>query len=135
MVSRRRIHDQRRAEVKAELKHGTASLSQVIDQAQDDDAIGELRVAALLESLPGIGKVRSRQIMDGAGVAESGLAGELNIVQRAALEAGYRPFAAIADGHYAGPATPAEVYYNPEASPAALPQSDAAYGIEDWDRE
>lgn len=127
MVPRRHSHDQRRAEVKARLKQGTASLSQVLEEAQGDDAIGEMRVAALLESLPGIGKVRSLQIMDTAGIAESGLVRELNARQRSALEDEYHLFDRAAD------------YSRHEedegyAAPSAAPPPDAAYGIEDWDR-
>ena len=127
MVPRRRIHDQRRAEVKARLKQGTASLSQVLEEAQGDDAIGEMRVAALLESLPGIGKVRSRQIMDTAGIAESGLVRELTASQRSALEDEYRLFDRAAD--YSR-------YEEDEdyAAPSARPAPEPAYGIEDWDR-
>jgi ribosomal protein S13 len=35
------------------------------------DAIGKLRVSALLESLPGVGKVRARRIMEEIGISES----------------------------------------------------------------
>ena len=127
MVPRRHSHDQRRAEVKARLKQGMASLSQVLEEAQGDDAIGEMRVADLLESLPGIGKVRSLQIMDTAGIAESGLVRELNARQRSDLEDEYRLFADRA-ADYSRPEED-EGYASPSAAPP-----DAAYGIEDWDR-
>ena len=48
-----------RAEVKNRLKHSGASLHEVIKQGQENDVIGKMKVSALLESLPGVGKVRA----------------------------------------------------------------------------
>ena len=59
-----------RAEVKNRLKHGSTSLSQVLKDGQSDDIVGKMKVSALLESVPGIGKVRARQIMERLGIAE-----------------------------------------------------------------
>jgi ribosomal protein S13 len=75
-----------RAEVKDGLKRGSTSLSQVLQEAQAQDVISGMRVSALLESLPGIGKAEARQIMTRLGIAESGLVRELSAVQRTALE-------------------------------------------------
>ena len=36
-----------------------------------------MRVSALLESMPGVGRVRARQIMDEVGIAETGVVGIL----------------------------------------------------------
>jgi len=60
-----------RAEVKNRLKYSQESLSNVIKLGQKDDVVGKLRVSALLESLPGIGKVRARDIMAEIGISES----------------------------------------------------------------
>lgn len=60
-----------RAEVKNRLKYSQASLRSVIDQGQQDDVVGKMRVSALLESLPGIGKVRAKSIMGEIGISES----------------------------------------------------------------
>lgn len=60
-----------RAEVKNRLKYGQGSLADVIAEGQEVDAIGKLRVSALLESLPGVGKVRARRIMEEIGISES----------------------------------------------------------------
>lgn len=60
-----------RAEVKNRLKYGQGSLAEVIAEGQQVDAIGKLRVSALLESLPGVGKVRARRIMEEIGISES----------------------------------------------------------------
>ena len=36
---------------------------------QHNEVIGKMKVSALLESLPGVGKVRARQIMDRLGIS------------------------------------------------------------------
>lgn len=75
-----------RAEVKNRLKHSGASLAEVIREGQTDDAIGKIRVSALLESMPGVGKVRARQIMERVGIAETRRVRGLGVNQVAALE-------------------------------------------------
>ncbi len=79
-----------RAEVKARLKKNETSLSQVLKDGQSDDIIGKMKVSALLESIPGIGKVRARQIMERLGIAESRRVRGLGANQRAALENEFR---------------------------------------------
>src|SRR4051794_24698541 len=53
-----------RAEVKNRLKHSGASIAEVLDQGQHNEVIGKMRVFDLLQSMPGVGKVRARQIME-----------------------------------------------------------------------
>ncbi|GAA3146292.1 hypothetical protein GCM10020001_081840 [Nonomuraea salmonea] len=60
-----------RAEVKNRLKHGAVSLAEVLKDGQTDDVIGKMKVSALLESLPGVGKVRAKQLMERLAIAES----------------------------------------------------------------
>ncbi|MCR6494621.1 integration host factor, actinobacterial type [Cellulomonas sp. P24] len=62
---------QARAEIKNRLKYSQGSLSEVIAQGQQDDVIGKLKVVALLESLPGVGKVKARAIMSEVGISET----------------------------------------------------------------
>jgi hypothetical protein len=75
-----------RAEVKNRLKSSEASLAQVLKDGQADDVIGKMKVSALLEALPGVGKVRAKQIMERLGIAESRRVRGLGANQRAALE-------------------------------------------------
>jgi transposase len=75
-----------RAEVKNRLKHGGTSLAEVLKEGQKEDVIGKMKVSALLESLPGVGKVRAKQIMERLGIAESRRVRGLGANQRAALE-------------------------------------------------
>jgi transposase len=60
-----------RAEVKNRLKHSGASLSDVLSEGQSNEVIGKMKVSALLESLPGVGKVRAKQIMERLEISES----------------------------------------------------------------
>lgn len=60
-----------RAAVKNRLKNAQGSLADVVLAGQSNDIIGKMKVAALLEAMPGVGKVRSRQIMDELGISES----------------------------------------------------------------
>ena len=74
-----------RAEVKNRLKRGSVTLPEVLRGGQTDDVIGKMKVSALLESLPGVGKVRARQIMERLGIAESRRVRGLGANQRDAL--------------------------------------------------
>jgi hypothetical protein len=75
-----------RSEVKTSLKHGTVTLSAVLEDARDDEVIGKLKVTALLEAMPGVGKVRARQIMTRLGIADTRRVKGLGANQRQALE-------------------------------------------------
>jgi len=75
-----------RAEVKNRLKHSGGSLSDVLRRGQTDPVVGKMRVTALLESMPGVGKVRARQIMERLGISESRRVRGLGANQAAALE-------------------------------------------------
>ena len=59
-----------RAALRDRLKHEGASLSDVLASGGTDDVIGKMRVAAVLESMPGVGKVRAQRIMEQALAAE-----------------------------------------------------------------
>ncbi|MDQ1288764.1 MAG: hypothetical protein QG622_2330 [Actinomycetota bacterium] len=60
-----------RAEVKNRLKYSQGSLGDVIREGQENEVVGKMKVSALLEALPGVGKVRAKQIMDEIGISES----------------------------------------------------------------
>jgi hypothetical protein len=74
-----------RAEAKAKLKDGRTSISEVIESAKTQESIGRLRVAELLEALPGIGKVRAAGIMESVGIAPTRRVRGLGVHQRKAL--------------------------------------------------
>ena len=72
-----------RAEIKARLKMGSLSLADAL--ASDDTNVGKLKVVTLLESLPGVGKVKARRVMDEIGIADNRRVQGLGAQQRAAL--------------------------------------------------
>ena len=53
----------RRAELKGQLKAEKLSLRDVLAR-QGDEVVGRMKVSSVLESLPGVGKVRARRIME-----------------------------------------------------------------------
>lgn len=58
----------------------------MLEQGRTDDVVGKMKVTALLESMPGVGKVRARQIMARLGISESRRVRGLGANQVAALE-------------------------------------------------
>jgi hypothetical protein len=74
-----------RAELKEKLKMGSVSLAELLAQADGDDVVGKMKVVAVLESLPGVGKVRARRLMDELKIAESRRVRGLGAQQREAL--------------------------------------------------
>lgn len=75
-----------RAEVKNRLKHSGASLAEVLKQGQENEVIAKMRVVDLLASMPGLGKVRARQVMERLNISESRRVRGLGANQVAALE-------------------------------------------------
>ncbi|MBV8952447.1 MAG: integration host factor [Actinobacteria bacterium] len=60
-----------RAEVKKKLKDRALSLKELFDLSDTDDTVAKLKVVSVLESLPGVGKVRARRIMEDLDISES----------------------------------------------------------------
>ena len=75
-----------RADVKAGLKAGTVTLPGVLAKGADDDLFGKIKVVSLLEAMPGVGKVRAKQIMERLQIAENRRVRGLGTNQRQALE-------------------------------------------------
>ncbi|HEU0089562.1 MAG TPA: integration host factor, actinobacterial type [Pseudonocardiaceae bacterium] len=74
-----------RAELKERLKRGGTNLKEVLANADSDDILGKMKVSALLEALPGVGKVRAAQIMERLEIAPSRRLRGLGERQRKAL--------------------------------------------------
>ena len=72
-----------RAEVKNRLKLGSITLDEAL--ASTDDTISKLKVVSLLESLPGVGKVKARKLMEEIGIADNRRVQGLGQQQKAAL--------------------------------------------------
>lgn len=60
-----------RAEVKDRLKAGDLTFRQVLELAETDELIAGIKILAILESLPGVGKVTARRTMTEVGIAET----------------------------------------------------------------
>lgn len=81
-----------RAEIKDHLKTGRVELKELLAKADGDDIIGKMKVLAVLESLPGTGKVKARRLMDQIGISDTRRLQGLGIKQRdQLLEATERP--------------------------------------------
>ncbi len=74
-----------RAELKEKLKMGSITLKELLDQSDRDEVIGKMKVLAVLESLPGVGKVRARRIMEEVDISEARRVRGLGENQRSSL--------------------------------------------------
>ncbi len=74
-----------RAELKALVKMGSRSIQDVLELSDTNEIISRTKVLAILESMPKIGKVKARRIMQEIGIAESRRLRGLGDQQRAAL--------------------------------------------------
>ena len=74
-----------RAELKERLKRGGTTLVDVLKQAEENEVLGKMKVSALLEALPGVGKVRAQQTMERLEIAPSRRLRGLGDQQRKAL--------------------------------------------------
>jgi len=60
-----------RSELKQLLKMGSVSFPELLEKADADEIIGRTKVLAVLESMPGVGKVKARRTMESIGIAEN----------------------------------------------------------------
>ena len=73
----------KRAELKGQLKSGKLTLTDVL--SRQDDTVGKMKVSNVLESLPGVGKVRARKIMEKLDISASRRVRGLGAKQRESL--------------------------------------------------
>lgn len=73
-----------RAEIRIKLKNGSMGLSEVLGKAEDK-VVGRMKVSSVLESMPGLGKVRSNSILSELGISASRRVKGLGVRQRDAL--------------------------------------------------
>jgi ribosomal protein S13 len=57
--------------LKDDLKSGRATLGELLDKAAGNDTVGKMKVLAVLESLPGTGKVKARRLMEQVGISDT----------------------------------------------------------------
>ncbi len=75
-----------RAEVKNRLKNSGVLLPDIGRDGQTNEVIGKMRVIDLLQAMPGVGRVRARNLMERIGISESRRVRGLGSNQIAALE-------------------------------------------------
>jgi hypothetical protein len=74
-----------RAELKVRLKTSGTSLDEVLAAGDSDEAIGKMKVIAVLEARPGVGKVRAQRLMEKLEISPSRRVRGLGAKQREAL--------------------------------------------------
>lgn len=74
-----------RAEIKEAVKNKQITISEVLQLAETDEAVARLKVTDLLTSLPGVGEVRTENILKDLNIAASRRLRGLGIHQRRAL--------------------------------------------------
>jgi hypothetical protein len=74
-----------RAELKEKLKMGSVTLAELFADAATDEHIGGMKVLAVIESLPGVGKVKARRTMEEIGIADTRRVRGLGEQQKRAL--------------------------------------------------
>jgi hypothetical protein len=60
----------KRAKIRQNLKNGKTNILEVLENI-NDDVVAKMRVVYLLESLPRIGKVKTKKIMNDIGIDET----------------------------------------------------------------
>jgi len=79
-----------RAELREQLKSKGATVGDVLKKGDTDEVIGKMRVSAVLESLPGVGKARAAKIMERLEISPTRRVRGLGANQRKALEAEFK---------------------------------------------
>jgi hypothetical protein len=64
------IARRKRAELKQQLKSKSTTLKDLLART-DDEIVGKMKVSTVLESLPGVGRVRARKLMARLDISES----------------------------------------------------------------
>ena len=80
-----------RAATKEQVRSGELKLLQVIELAATNNAISKMRVSELLESIPGVGKVRSDAILDRLGISRTRRIQGLGVLQLQKLKREFAP--------------------------------------------
>lgn len=74
-----------RAEMKELLKTGSLTLAEVFDRAETDEIVAGTKIYAILTSLPGVGKIKAKRLLDEHDIAENRRIRGLGSRQRAVL--------------------------------------------------
>jgi guanylate kinase len=80
-----------RSAIKEQVRTGELRLLQVIELAATNEAISKMRVSELLESIPGVGKVRATSILDRLGISGTRRIQGLGVLQLQKLKKEFTP--------------------------------------------
>ncbi|HHC07122.1 MAG TPA: integration host factor [Actinobacteria bacterium] len=75
----------RRAEIKSLLSTGSLTLREVLERAEEDEILAGTKIGAIVGSLPGMGKVKTKRLLAELGIAENRRLRGLGSRQREAL--------------------------------------------------
>jgi hypothetical protein len=75
-----------RAALKVALKSSDTTLNDVLESGETDEVVGKMKVVAVLEAMPGVGKVRASQIMERLEISPTRRVRGLGVKQREALQ-------------------------------------------------
>ena len=78
-----------RAEIKQLLKTGSLTLQDVFDRAAEDDLVAGIKVSALVVSMPHMGKIKAKRLLEELRIAENRRLRGLTPRQRADLLASF----------------------------------------------
>jgi ribosomal protein L9 len=74
----------KRADIKAQLKSKKLQLKDILDRS-GDNTFGKMKVSTVLESLPGVGKVKARKLMEQLDISATRRVRGLGNKQKSAL--------------------------------------------------
>jgi hypothetical protein len=74
-----------RAELKEKLKMGSINLKELFRLADSQEVVAKMKVLSVLESLPGVGKVKARRTMEDVGISDTRRVRGLGDQQRSKL--------------------------------------------------
>ncbi len=74
-----------RAETKELLKMGSLNFSELLAKADEDDMYAGMKIASVLPSLPGLGKIKAKRLMEELQIADNRRLRGLGERQRQAL--------------------------------------------------
>ena len=84
-LARAREARRSRAEIKALLKSGSLSFADVLDRADEDDLVAGTKIQAIVVSMPHMGKVSTKRLLEEIGIADNRTIRGLGSNQRRAL--------------------------------------------------
>jgi excinuclease UvrABC nuclease subunit len=84
-LARAREARRTRAEIKQLLKSGSLTLSDVFERAEVDDLVAGTKIQAIVVSMPRMGKVSTKRLLEDIGIADNRTIRGLGSNQRKAL--------------------------------------------------